>query len=262
MLVRLFGSHRLAWLRSLRGDRSGGAVLGYHRCGHRLDHRHRGAGHLRCRFVGHSHPLGRFDGRRVVGRDGRDAVILIQLGFLVGVQMLVGIDPRGVLYPFCGVGHLDAPVADLGLLQRDEGLLQSEQTRLDRHPTRLPGLVIEVDLADTADPVPGDVDHIGIEQILVVAVRHALESFLGADKARSNSANAIASIVGTVPISATFSIMPAQDCGRVGGCWIAAGEGSPAVADGSAVVSAERGVAVRAGMASAAPGSAIDSEFT
>ena len=122
-------------------------------------------------------------GVRVVGgvvlvRPGRahggDAVVLVQVGLLVGVEVAVGVDGRGVLDGGLGVGHLDLAVVHLGPEQRHEVLLRPEQAGLDGHPGGPAGPVVQVDLPDAADPPPIAVDDVRVVQVVVVVVRHEL----------------------------------------------------------------------------------------
>ena len=71
-----------------------------------------------------------------------------QGGFLVRAELVVEVDPGGVLDVALLVGDLEA-VADLGGVdQGDERLGGAEQAGVDQRPGRVAGLAVQVELAD------------------------------------------------------------------------------------------------------------------
>src|SRR5215211_6979943 len=76
-------------------------------------------------------------------------------------QMLVGVDPGGVLDQLLLVGDLDLVAGAAGLGQGDEAGLGPEQAGVDQGPLGLAGLVVDVDGVDGADLVAVSVDQGG-----------------------------------------------------------------------------------------------------
>src|SRR5215218_3516568 len=87
------------------------------------------------------------------------AVVAPQLLLLGLRQVLVGVDPGGVLDQLLVVGDLDLVAGAAGLGQRHEAGLGPEQAGVDQGPLRLAGLVVDVDGLDGADLVAVRVDH-------------------------------------------------------------------------------------------------------
>ncbi|MPM86343.1 hypothetical protein SDC9_133432 [bioreactor metagenome] len=94
--------------------------------------------------------------------------------------MLVRIDSWGFLDLLRRVRSGDLAVGHDCLLQRYEGLLQTEQPGLDRHPAGLSGLIVEVNLADAADPVAVHVDDVAVEKFFVSVIGHSGNPFIHA----------------------------------------------------------------------------------
>ncbi len=81
-----------------------------------------------------------------------------QGGFLVRAELVVEVDPGGVLDVALLVGDLEA-VADLGGVdQGDERLGGAEQAGVDQGPGRVAGLAVQVELADGPDRAAVSVD--------------------------------------------------------------------------------------------------------
>src|SRR5215218_4237769 len=89
------------------------------------------------------------------------AVVAPQLLLLGLRQMLVGVDPGGVLDQLLLVGDLDLVAGAAGLGQGDEAGLGPEQAGVDQGPLGLAGLVVDVDGVDGADLVAVSVDQGG-----------------------------------------------------------------------------------------------------
>jgi hypothetical protein len=58
----------------------------------------------------------------------------------------------------------------VGLEQRHEALLHAEESGVDRGPLRLPGAVVEVDLANPSDLVARAVQQFGANQVSNIGV--------------------------------------------------------------------------------------------
>src|SRR5215218_8633694 len=90
-----------------------------------------------------------------------EAVVAPELLLLGLRQVLVGVDPGGVLDLLLVVGHLDLVAGTAGLGEGDEAGSAAEQAGVDQGPLRLAGLVIHVDGFDGADLGAVSVDHGG-----------------------------------------------------------------------------------------------------
>jgi hypothetical protein len=103
---------------------------------------------------------GRVPPRGEVAADGVvvQAIVAPQPLLLGLRQVLVGVDPRGVLDQLLVVGHLDVVAGLGGLDQGHEAGLGAEQAGVDQRPLGLAGLVVQVDGVDGADAVAVPVD--------------------------------------------------------------------------------------------------------
>ena len=82
-----------------------------------------------------------------------EAVVVVKRLFLLDVEVLVGVLTRSVLDLGLRVRQVEVIALNPGALERNEGFGGAEQAGVDRHPGRLTGLVVEVDLAHGADLV-------------------------------------------------------------------------------------------------------------
>jgi hypothetical protein len=97
--------------------------------------------------------------------------------FLGRAEVVVLVDPRGVLDLVLAVGHLDAVAGEVGPVQRYERLLRAEQAGLHGDPMRVVGAVVQLDLTDRADLVAvGAVDSCA-GQLMDVTVRDHHDPF-------------------------------------------------------------------------------------
>ena len=96
------------------------------------------------------------------------AVVLAEGVFLALADVRVLVDVRGVLDLVLGHGQHDPLAVQPGSVDRREALPGAEQAGLHEDPQRLPGLVVEVHLADLADPVVLGVDRGAVDVLLGV----------------------------------------------------------------------------------------------
>src|SRR3712207_6411461 len=87
--------------------------------------------------------------------DALPILVGVELVLLLGGDRAVVVDARGALDLVLVVGHDDVVATCIGGLQRDEGLLRAEQAGLHGDPGRIAGAVVQVDLADAAELLPG-----------------------------------------------------------------------------------------------------------
>src|SRR5215216_6069859 len=106
------------------------------------------------------------------------AVVAPQLPLLGLGQVLVGVDPWGVLDQLLVVGDADVAVILGGLGEGDEAGFGAEQAGVDQGPLRLAGLVVEVDGVDPADAAAVPVDQgAALPATDGVKVGHLVHSF-------------------------------------------------------------------------------------
>src|SRR6185312_7312124 len=91
----------------------------------------------------------------------REAVVLPERPLLLGRQLALGIDTRGILDLLLLQSDADLVVLrELGVVDRYERLLAPEQPRLHRRPRGLTCLTIKEDVLDRADLVAVRVNHL------------------------------------------------------------------------------------------------------
>src|SRR6266516_1835883 len=97
------------------------------------------------------------------------AVVLAEGVLLAFADLRVRVDVRGVFDLVLGHGQHDQLAVEPGPVDRREALPGAEQAGLHKDPPRLPGLVVEVHLADLADPVA-----LGVDSGAVAVIRTVL----------------------------------------------------------------------------------------
>src|SRR6185312_12144712 len=104
--------------------------------------------------------------------DAEIAAIVLAEGVLLAVaDVRVPVDAGGVLDLVLGHGQHDQFLVEPGPVNRREAVPGAEQARLDQDPLRLPGLVVEIHLADLADAVALGVDSGAVDVLLSVVLR-------------------------------------------------------------------------------------------
>src|SRR5579871_4102851 len=97
------------------------------------------------------------------------AVVPTERALLAFADIRVWVDVRGVLDLILGHGQHNQLAVEPGSLDRREALPGAEQAGLPQDPLRLPGLLVEVHLADLADPVA-----LGVNSGTVAVIRTVL----------------------------------------------------------------------------------------